>query len=273
MLRTRQEGFTLIELIAVIVVLAVLSVGIAGFIRTGTDIYVDVAERDQVLSEGRFVVQRLNREIRNALPNSLRVSSNASVQCLEFVPVLFSSYYFDIPVAPEPQTDQIKVIKSEQNTSKYNFQSHHSIIVYPTSNADVYGSTGRRHLIKQAPVLDPADDKKLLITLSEPVHFVADSPSSRAYAIGGPVSYCASESKVWRFADYAFTSNQQLDLTNGVLMAENLVNSISGGEQDKPFRIAEATLSRNAFVLTLLRFELNQEQVVFNNEVHIPNAP
>lgn len=267
------KGFTLIELVTVLVVLGVVSVGIAGFIRTGTDIYVDVVERDQLLSEGRFVVERLNRELGNSLPNSLRVGGNSSIQCIEFVPVLFSSFYFDIPVSPEDATDSIKVIETTASASEYTYASNHSVIVYPTSITDVYGANDKRYALDSAPSLDPSDNKKLVLTLPSDVLFAADSPSSRAYVIDSPVSYCVTGGQVYRYSGYGFNTSQSTSLTNGVLMAENVQNDLAGDIQDKPFRISEATLTRNAFVLTLLRFELNEEFVVFNNEVHIPNAP
>ncbi|GAA0856550.1 prepilin-type N-terminal cleavage/methylation domain-containing protein [Aliiglaciecola litoralis] len=267
------KGFTLIELVTVLVVLGVVSVGIAGFIRTGTDIYVDVVERDQILSEGRFVVERLKREVTNALPNSLRVGGDASIQCIEFVPVLFSSFYFDIPVAPEDPSDTVKVVATSASTSTYSYQSGHSIVVYPTSINDVYGSASKRFLLDSAPTLDPDDNKKLIITLTSDVQFSTDSPSSRAYIVGGPVSYCVTNKQIYRHADYGFNTSQSTSLSNGVLMAENIQNNLNGSAQDKPFRISQATLTRNAFILMLLRFELNDELVVFNNEVHIPNAP
>ncbi|MDC0601464.1 prepilin-type N-terminal cleavage/methylation domain-containing protein [Aliiglaciecola sp.] len=270
---SNQKGFTLIELVTVLVVLGVVSVGIAGFIRTGTEIYVDVVERDQLLSEGRFVVERLNRELSNALPNSLRASGNSSIQCIEFVPVLFSSFYFDIPVSPEDPADSFKVIDTTASGSNYLYSANHSVVVYPTSVNDVYGSTNKRFALDSAPSLDPDDNKKLILTLLSDSLFAADSPSSRAYVIDTPVSYCVTARAVYRYTGYGFNSTQNTSLSGGVLMAENVQNDLGGEEQDKPFRIAEATLTRNAFVLTLFRFELNDELVVFNNEVHIPNAP
>lgn len=269
-----SRGFTLIELVTVLVVLGVVSVGISGFIRTGTDIYVDVIERDRLLSEGRFVAERLNREIRNALPNSLRIAGDSTIQCIEFVPVLFSSFYFDIPVAPETASDEVKLVATSASTTEYTYQAGHSIVVYPTAVSDVYsGTSSKRYVLDSAPILDPADSKKLLLTLTAAEQFATDSPSSRAYVLNDPVSYCATNNQILRFADYGYNVTQDTGLTSGVLMAENLQNNLAGVLQDKPFRLSEATLSRNAFIVTLLRFELNDELVVFNNEVHIPNAP
>ncbi|MBU2880201.1 MULTISPECIES: prepilin-type N-terminal cleavage/methylation domain-containing protein [Alteromonadaceae] len=269
----KHKGFTLIELITVLVVLSVVSVGIAGFIRTGTEIYVDVVERDKLLSQGRFAVQRMNLEINNALPNSLRIAGNSSIQCLEFTPILFSSFYFDLPVAPEPAADEVKLIATDAAINDYNYESGQSIIVYPTSVDDVYADSDRRFLLGGEPELDPADSKKLLVPLASSEQFETESPSSRAYITGAPVSFCITDNKLYRKQQYPTSSTQSTSLVGAVLMAENIQNDLSGSTQDLPFRIAESSLTRNAFVITLLRFELNEELVVFNNEIHIPNVP
>jgi MSHA biogenesis protein MshO len=96
------NGFTLIELITVIVVLGIVSVGVSGFLRSGLQIYSDANERDQLLSQSRFVIERVSRELRAAIPNSVRLqySASADTQCLEFVPALWTSYYTTLPVIP-----------------------------------------------------------------------------------------------------------------------------------------------------------------------------
>ncbi len=270
-----QRGFTLIELVTVMVVLALVSVGISGFVRTGTQIYVDVAERDQLLSESRFVVQRLSREIKSALPNSLRVASNVSntIQCLEFVPVLWSSFYFDIPVSPEPADDEVKVVALDSTIDSYTYASGDSVVVFPTAASDVYGNASKRFVLDSAPTEDTNDSKKQILTLQNNVQFATDSPSSRAYIVRSPVSYCVSGGQITRHTGYGFNETQDVTLSGGVLMGQNLINDLDGDAIDQPFRISESTLTRNAFVLTMFRFELNDEFAVFSNEVHIPNVP
>ncbi|MFA3791469.1 prepilin-type N-terminal cleavage/methylation domain-containing protein [Aliiglaciecola sp. SL4] len=271
--RMKQIGFTLVELITVLVVLSVVSVGIAGFIRTSTEIYVDVVERDKLLSQGRFAIQRMNLEISNALPNSLRIAGDSTIQCLEFTPILFSSFYFDIPVAPEPATDEIKLIATDAAINDYTFENEQSIIVYPTSVEHVHGAFTRRFYLASEPELDDEDPKKLVVTIEGSHQFETDSPSSRAYITSAPVSFCVTDNKLYRKQRYPTSPFQSTSLDGAVLMAENIQNDLSGSTQDMPFRIAEASLTRNAFVITLLRFELNEEIVVFNNEIHIPNVP
>ena len=274
--RSSHSGFTLIELVTVIVILGVLSVGISNFIGTGTQIFVDTTERDQLLSDSRFVVERLNREVRNALPNSLRLSGNSARHCLEFVPVVWSSFYFDVPVDPEPATDEIEAV-TWSGSEQYTFAAGHQVVVYPTSTADVYDPDNNKRFALSAQPTENLNVATLVLTANE--QFATDSPSSRLYVADSPVSYCVSGGLIHRYHGYGFNVTQvtnPLSLANASLMAENLSGTLSasaGSVQSDPFNVADASLIRNATLLTLLRFERGEEIVVFNNEVHLPNVP
>ena len=51
-----SSGFTLIELVTVILVLAIVSVGVGSYITFGVDIYRDAIGRDRQINESRFVI-------------------------------------------------------------------------------------------------------------------------------------------------------------------------------------------------------------------------
>lgn len=268
-------GFTLIELVMVIVILAVVSVGIGGFIRSGVQIYVDVSERDQLLSQSRFVVERLNRELRNAVPGSVRIKRSFSQQqCLEYVPIQWSSFYTDIPVSPEPTgvIDAVELLP-------YSLQGGEYALVYPTSTADVYDlANNKRQSINSCSDDDgdcnTTDLTDHIVQLDVDGLFAQDSPASRLYIVKEAVSYCIRDKNIYRHTDN-INATQTLYTSGGVLMAEGLVNNISifAPSLDNPFRIENATLNRNGIVYLLLRFARDDEQIVFSSEVHIPNVP
>ena len=79
----RVGGFTLIELVVVITVMGILSIGAVSFITDASDGYANTVRRTELGSTMRLAAERVTRELRNALPNSVRVSGN----CLEFIPV------------------------------------------------------------------------------------------------------------------------------------------------------------------------------------------
>lgn len=268
----QSKGFTLIELVMVITVLAIVSLGVTKFISSGAQIFVDVTERTQLISDTRFATERLNRELRNALPNSLRVAGNGSTRhCIEFMPVKWSSFYFDIPVVPD---ESAEVDAVEWGTlDPYDFEDGDVMIVYPTATADIYTNTGKKHEIVE---VSTAGAGLTELEFDDDVQFATDSPSSRFYVFSTPVSYCVEGGQLRRYAGYGLQDPQPVNLNGGVLMAENLINNLSndaGTGISDPFRLTQANLTRTASVLMLLQFERGQENIVLNNEVHVPNVP
>jgi len=268
--RRKTSGFTLMELIIVIIILGVMSVGIAGFINLSTQTYLNVTERDELLANARFSVERLNREVRNALPNSMREASNVTTHCLEFVPITTSTVYTQIAVAPEPVANTIDVIPFKiSDTVDYNCNDCGDVvIVYPLNAAEVYqvhsDTAGKAFEIENYPATNNSE-----VELKQTAVFTEDSPTHRAYIINSPISYCLNGSTLKRYAGYGFSAVQSLPPTAGSnsLMAEELDFASSS------FTIVDASLRRNAMVQITLNFTRDGEQVVFDNAIHINNIP
>jgi MSHA biogenesis protein MshO len=106
-LRQAQGGFTLIELVMVIVILGVIGAMVAVFMRSPIDAYFDTARRAALSDEADTATRRMARDIRRALPNSLRVPNN---QCLEFIPTRTGGRYradVDTTAGPGPQANSV----------------------------------------------------------------------------------------------------------------------------------------------------------------------
>ncbi|ATD61879.1 prepilin-type cleavage/methylation domain-containing protein [Janthinobacterium svalbardensis] len=84
-LRPRQRGFTLIELIVVIVITAIVAGMVTLFIRAPVQSYLDVAARAELADSADLATRRITRDVRLALPNSVRVTSNSSGSFLELL--------------------------------------------------------------------------------------------------------------------------------------------------------------------------------------------
>jgi MSHA biogenesis protein MshO len=283
--QSAEKGFTLIELITVIIVLGVVSVGISGFIRTGVEIYNDTTERDQLLGDSRFVMERLTRELRMAIPNSVRVKSSNiginSIQCIEFIPAEWVSFYTSLSVLPDVTTSAT-IVEFANNPVGFTLEPGDFAIVYPTNNLennnDVYHlANGKRKNITSCSDsgtdanCDTADDPTGTATLSVSGAFKDHSPASRLYFARKAVSYCANSNRSIYRNEGDITEDQFI-YSSGVLMAENINNNFSNADE-APFRVYNATLTRNSLVHILLAFERNEEVINYSNEVHVPNVP
>jgi len=272
-------GFTLIELITVIIVLGVVSVGISGFIRTGVEIYNDVTERDQLLGESRFLVERLTRELRMAVPNSVRVRkrNSGTTHCIEFVPSEWVSFYTSLSVKPDT-SKSANVIAWGDNPAGYIWKTGDFAIVYPTKTDEVYDLSLIKRIATTACSDDGAnngcstpDSSNGTLQLTLDADFDDHSPASRLYIARKAVSYCANtEGQIYRVEDSINT--RQSIYRSGTLMAENLSNDLTE-VNEAPFKVYDATLTRNSLVHLLLAFERNEEIINYTHEVHFPNVP
>jgi len=266
----KSSGFTLLELIIVIIILGVMSVGIAGFITLSTQTYLNVSERDELLSSARFAVERLNREIRNALPNSIRTKEDTTKQCIEFIPIKASTIYTGIPVKPDAKSDVISVVKFVNSCTTCNDY----IVVYPLKESDVYNfdvDSGEGKVTQFKSFSASTDDIWTVpIEPSGGMVFDEHSPTDRLYVFDAPVSYCVSNSQLIRYQGGFLTPDQEFTPSNDFsLMAENLIFD----KDDLPFKFLPPSLQRNGVVQINLNFDRDGEVISFDNNVHIENIP
>ena len=94
--KIRQLGSTLIELVMAIAAIGVLGAVASIFIRAPIDSYFASARRAALTDEADTAVRRMARDIRKALPNSIRTSwpnSTSNGQCFEFIPTRTGGRY------------------------------------------------------------------------------------------------------------------------------------------------------------------------------------
>ena len=87
---TPQRGFTLIEMVMVIVIMGVIGSIVAVFMKAPINAYFDTARRAALTDVADTAVRRMARDIRKALPNSILNPNN---QCLEFIPTRTGGRY------------------------------------------------------------------------------------------------------------------------------------------------------------------------------------
>ncbi len=253
-----NRGFTLVELVVVIVLLGVCAVTFTSLITGSVRGYIDTANRQDSAAVARIALDRIGRELREALPLSVRVSADNS--CIQFVPVTTSTVY----TALEANLTSIKVIDFSVpgGTGFY-------AAVYPVLTSEVYALTA----MKAISSFGSASSNVRTLTLASAFAAPRNSPGERLYIVSGnTVSYC-------------FSGNQLLRYTSGIAIAQPTVGAgLSNGAvlSDKStgsFRYASGNWQNNALVtinLTITQSgsanSANDETLQFDHEVWLRNV-
>lgn len=268
------RGFSLIEMIVVIVILGVLATAISSFINFGTQVYTDSTAREKVVSSARFAIERLNREIRMAVPSSVRVNTNGltgvtAKQCIEFTPIVLSAIYTELAVSPGPASNKFKVLAFDEALFNAGFAPSLHVGVYVLNADEFYGGSSDKVFTLLNDTIAKSGNEWTL-TLGDSETFAEESPTDRLYFFNHSVSYCVQNSQLTRHQGYS-RNTDKTPSSIGVLMAENITMH-DGTTLIPPFWLTEATQLRNSMVLIKLAFTSNLESIVFNNEIQVHNV-
>lgn len=248
LLTAKSRGFTLVELIVTLTILAIVSGGIFGFIASGAAGYVESRNRDALQSGARFAVERVARELRHAVPNSLTVTSNA--QCLTYWPIVYTGIYAD----REDGTNQLEVAISAIDKpwqSQIN-DGKHRIVFAPSKSQDLTTAASNSYAITGV------SGSTLTTSKVASDDWPVGSPSSRFYLYRHSVTFC--------FDGTALTRR----VNDGSSAAVTLVNNLSSGSR---FAIASEPLSGGNLVRIFYRFVQSGEISEYDQQVQVLNAP
>lgn len=91
----KVKGFTLIEMVVTLIVGAILVLGIAGFVELGARGYSDTVDRQRLQTQAKFILEKMSREVRHAVPNMLNsdLAYPQANSCISFFPIVESGFY------------------------------------------------------------------------------------------------------------------------------------------------------------------------------------
>ena len=272
-----QAGFTLVELIMVIVILGVIGGTVAVFMKSPIDAYFDTARRAGIADVADTTVRRMARDIRKALPNSIRLSGT---ECIEFIPTRLGARYRAQDIVPSPSDNT--ALRFDAPVTRFNMLGINTSL--PTDQRIVAGDMvavynlgipgadaylGNNTATVSAVGVSAANASETQIDLSSPaVKFPLESPSRRFHVIPYDekvVSYtCSGDGKLYRNSNYDYAAS----CTPPTPGTTPVIASKAGCSF-----AYDATDMRNGLVKLSLTFSSGGESVSIYHEVHVNNTP
>lgn len=272
-----QRGFTLVELVIVIVIMGVIGGVVAVFMRSPIDAYFDTARRVGLADAADTTVRRMARDIRKALPNSLRqpVGPNSN-QCIEFIPTRTGGRYRNDDIAPGDNTG----LRFDAADTMFNMLGLNAdlpadqqirlndiVAVYNLgiAGSDAYASNNTA-VVNAAVVASPFNANETQLSITAAAAFPLESGTRRFHVIPGDetiVSYVCSNGNLVRHTNYPLTPTCPAPVAGTPVIATGATCNFTYNAVD----------IRNAVVQLELTFTDTGETVSVYHEVHVNNTP
>ena len=289
MRRQSQQGFTLVEMIMVIVITGIIGGMVAVFLKAPIQQYMDVARRADMTDIADTALRRIGRDLRLALPNSVRVTTGAcpvttanpggagTCSFLEFLPTSGGGRYradtgggAGCPASPSGEALDFTVADACFGVlggmpAGFAFAAGDMAAVY---NLGISGATA--YAANNTAAIDTAASTSSIVKLSAAKYFPFESPNARFAIINKAVSYvCDTTGRTLMRYTYSIAGGGQPTsaLALGNLLAGN-VGAVCNFSYDA-FEVAQ----RSGLVTMNLSITENNETVTLYSATHVSNMP
>lgn len=292
--RSASGGFTLVEMIMVMVILGVISAMLAVFISTPVKGYIDSVRRAELVDTADTALRRIGRDVRRAVPNSVRVAGACGgADCyLEFLPTTSGGRY---RAAGEGTTHCDAAATTRHDTLYFDaadtcfeilgpqltFTNNDQIVVGNWGNpgSDAYqGNTADTHV--RRAYAGTTGVARAFVTLTSANRLPLESPSKRFQVVAGAelaVTYACETvgttagtgtGTLTRYWGYGIADTQPTAFTTGgsARIAENL-SACNIVYNTNP------AYTRNGLVQIVVAITRDDETINLYHEIHVDNLP
>jgi MSHA biogenesis protein MshO len=269
--RRAVHGFTLLEALAVLIITGILAAVVAVFIRTPVQGYLDTVRRAGLIDTADTALRRISRDLRLALPNSVRVTASAGRTYIEFLQTRSGGRY-----RAEPTDTGAGDVLDFTSGTDASFDvigppvaaaAGDQIVVYNLGipGADAYAGDNRRAYVgTPGPV-------SVIAFAATGAPFPLASPGQRFHVVDTPVTYeCDPAAGVLRrHWGYAIAAGQPAPPPSGgsnALLADNVAACAFAYDPN-------AANQRTGVVSLQIRLAAQGESVTLFQQVHVGNQP
>ncbi len=273
--RKRMGGFTLVELVLVIVLVGILSAVGVVFVLPPFQAASDIGNRAGLVESADLAIQGITREARNALPNSIRVHGPDHV---EFITTATGGRYRRLtdpdgegnPLVPARPADTFDVPGGLAGSGDIQPRSPgtacadgdgHCLSVYNTGQDGFDAYRGQN-----IAAVTGAGGGSLSYDSGGTPPFATHSPEQRFFIIDTVVSYRCVDGQLRRYSDYGLSAGEPSLPDAG---GERVASQVSGCE----FSYSPGTATRRGLLSVRLDLERGGESVFLMDQSQVLSAP
>lgn len=293
-MRAARSGFTLVELVTVIALTAILGMVVWRNLSLPVRAFNDGARRAEATATAQLAVERISREIRLALPNSVRVSGDGAA--IEFLRAPGSGRYRSTADSADASADPLDLTRSSdtfQMLGEWGLGTLRTgtglaqclsgvadcLVIYNTgSPANCSGQTaGTRTNAwcgdNLAGILS-ADAATRMLSVSRSSAGTAwptGSPEQRFYIVDTAVSFVCSGGELRRYAGYGIAATQPVPPAGtGALLADRVSTCSFGYDPGSASRTGLVSIG---IALSYTTLDGANERISLLVQAHVPNSP
>lgn len=288
-----QKGFTLVELVVVIIVSGILSGVLMAIVVQPMQAYDRLAKRARMVDVAETALHHMTIEVQVALPNSIQTCADGS--CVEFLRTVAGAKYTTLNEDPVPDDDEYSL-----SVEGIALTAEELSLVDDGADADGHCNTGESDCLVVYNLGSPGAnawdlDNMRSITYADAASvsyreanpagengFPTNSPENRFFVVDRPVRFKCANNQIKRVEGYDISSsylndsnNESSETLTGGNKTESLLAKfvydcsfqyIQGSATEKDVLLASITISD-------LAGASDDEFVTLLHQIHVSNLP
>jgi MSHA biogenesis protein MshO len=287
-----QRGFTMLEAIVVMVIVGIIAAMVTVFMGRPIEGYFSSAARASMADIADTALRRLGRDVRLALPNSVRVDSTGMF--LELLPIktggryvqddtCFSTGCTSLTTMGDMLTN-VQIVTGSDLIAIYNQYNNSGADCAPTT-AGLFSAYCGHGLAVLTSASGAGTNSNALGFGSTAFQPPGGSPTRRVFIISAsPVTYAcdAAAGTVWRISGYARQAAQPTSLTTAPLSTATskvplAVNAtcpaIVSGSVPPRFSYSSGASERYNLLSAWITLQSQGETISLLHQIHVDNTP
>ena len=266
--RQRVKGFTLIELIMVIVIVGILSTMTTDIITLPVKSYIDLERRTTLVDTAEMTLRRMQRDIRRALPNSIRITGGTAIEFLHTT----DGGRYRAKLASDGSGDILDFTTADASfdvLGSLNAPPSGELVVYNlgTTTADAYAGSNRESIANTSTI------NSITLSPAPLTPFPFQSPQQRFFVVDTPITYSCASGELRRY-DNTIDASYSISSATPALASLNYKLQAKANTLSCSFSYDAGTATRAGLVtLEITITDDAGESAKLIHQVHVDNLP